>query len=265
MVLPGATHAVPDSHASTVGGLGALAFGCGTTELAHILATQVMALKRPKRMSIRLDGTLGAARHRQGRGAAHHRRARGRGRARLRRGIFRRRHPRDGDGRPHDALQSQHRDGRPLGLRGARRRDLRWIAGRPYAPKGATWERALAHWRTLKSDDGAAFDREHVLDCSALEPQITWGTDPSQVLGISGRVPDPAAVEPGRRAATESALAYMGLAARHGARRPSRSTASSSARAPTAACRTCRPPPRWCAGGASRRASSRWWCRARPP
>jgi len=60
MVLPGATHAVPDSHASTVGGLGALAFGCGTTELAHILATQVMALKRPKRMLIRLDGTLGA-------------------------------------------------------------------------------------------------------------------------------------------------------------------------------------------------------------
>ena len=73
MVLPGATHAVPDSHASTVGGLGALAFGCGTTELAHILATQVMALKRPKRMRIRLDGRLGAARHRQGCGAAHHR------------------------------------------------------------------------------------------------------------------------------------------------------------------------------------------------
>jgi 3-isopropylmalate/(R)-2-methylmalate dehydratase large subunit len=64
----------------------------------------------------------------------------------------------------------------------------------------------------LKSDDGAVFDREHVLDCSGLEPQITWGTDPSQVLGISGRVPDPSAVDPSRRAATESALAYMGLA-----------------------------------------------------
>ena len=73
------------------------------------------------------------------------------------------------------------------------------------------WERALAHWRTLATDDGASFDREHVLDCSALEPQITWGTDPSQVLGISGRVPDPAA-DPSRRAAIESALAYMGLA-----------------------------------------------------
>ena len=82
MVLPGATHAVPDSHASTVGGLGALAFGCGTTELAHILATQVIAMKRPKRMRIRLDGRLGAACHRQGRGAAHHRRDRRRRRAR---------------------------------------------------------------------------------------------------------------------------------------------------------------------------------------
>ena len=70
MVLPGATHAVPDSHASTVGGVGALAFGCGTTELTHILATQVMALKRPKRMRARLDGRLGAACQRQGRGAA---------------------------------------------------------------------------------------------------------------------------------------------------------------------------------------------------
>jgi 3-isopropylmalate/(R)-2-methylmalate dehydratase large subunit len=71
------------------------------------------------------------------------------------------------------------------------------------------WERALAHWRTLATDDGAAFDCEHVLDCSALEPQITWGTDPSQVVGISGRVPS--AIEPDRRENFASALAYMGL------------------------------------------------------
>ena len=76
IVLPGATHAVPDSHASTVGGVGALAFGCGTSEMTHILATQVMALKRPKRMRARLDGRLGAARQRQGRGAAADRRTR---------------------------------------------------------------------------------------------------------------------------------------------------------------------------------------------
>src|SRR5262249_54397599 len=86
-----------------------------------------------------------------------------------------------------------------------------WIEGRPCAAKDAMWAGALAHWRTLTSDDGAKFDRDHVLDCSALEPQITWGTDPSQVLGISGRVPDPATVDHGRRAAIESALAYMGL------------------------------------------------------
>src|SRR5258708_3579397 len=97
------------------------------------------------------------------------------------------------------------------GFVAADERAFSWIEGRPFAPKGAMWARALAHWRTLTSDDGAKFDREHVLDCSALEPQITWGTDPSQVLGISGRVPDPAAVDQSRRAAIESALAYMGL------------------------------------------------------
>src|SRR5665213_3252922 len=86
-----------------------------------------------------------------------------------------------------------------------------WLAGRPYAPQGAMWDRALEHWRTLITDDDAAFDREVVLDCHALEPQITWGTDPSQVVGISGRVPESAAVEPNRRAAAESAFAYMGL------------------------------------------------------
>jgi 3-isopropylmalate/(R)-2-methylmalate dehydratase large subunit len=85
-----------------------------------------------------------------------------------------------------------------------------WIAGRPFAPQGAQWDRALAHWRTLKTDDDAKFDTEHVIDCTALEPQITWGTDPSQVVGISGRVPDPAS-DPNRREIVEGALAYMGL------------------------------------------------------
>src|SRR5581483_1686042 len=88
---------------------------------------------------------------------------------------------------------------------------FQWIAGRPFAPQGALWDRALSHWRTLKSDDDASFDTELVLDCNALEPQITWGTDPSQVVGISGRVPDPSKAEPARRAPMESALAYMGL------------------------------------------------------
>ena len=73
------------------------------------------------------------------------------------------------------------------------------------------WDRALSAWRSLESDEDAEFDREIALDCDGLEPQITWGTDPSQVLGITGRVPDPSAADPSRRAAIESALAYMGL------------------------------------------------------
>jgi len=86
-----------------------------------------------------------------------------------------------------------------------------WLEGRPYAPQGPMWNRALDYWRTLQSDEDAGFDQEVTLDCTALEPQITWGTDPSQVVAISGRVPEPAAVEPSRRAAAESAFAYMDL------------------------------------------------------
>src|SRR5262245_34006118 len=211
MVLPGATHAVPDSHASTVGGLGALAFGCGTSELAHILATQVMALRRPKRMRIRLEGRLGA--HVTAKDVA------------LRLigdlGVAGARgYAVEYAGAAVRAMAIESRMtlcnlniemGGRSGFVAPDESTFSWIAGRPYAPQGAMWNAALAHWRTLASEDGAAFDREHVLDCGGLEPQITWGTDPSQVLGISGRVPDPTAAEPSRRAAVESARAYMGL------------------------------------------------------
>jgi 3-isopropylmalate/(R)-2-methylmalate dehydratase large subunit len=89
---------------------------------------------------------------------------------------------------------------------------FQWLAGRPYAPQGALWDRALAHWRTLKTEAGSAFDREVVLECTPLSPQISWGTDPSMVLGIEDRVPDPAGVaDQGRKAAMQGALAYMGL------------------------------------------------------
>jgi len=212
IVLPGATHAVPDSHASTVGGVGALAFGCGTSELAHILATQVMALKRLKSMRVRLDGRLGPpvnAKDVALRIIAELGVSGARGYAVEYAGAAARAMPieqrmtlcnlniemggRSGFVAPDDATFS-------------------WLAGRPYVPQGAQWDRALEHWRTLKTDDDAIFDHEIALDCSALEPQITWGTDPSQVVGISGRVPEPGAVEPGRRAAAESAFAYMDLA-----------------------------------------------------
>jgi 3-isopropylmalate/(R)-2-methylmalate dehydratase large subunit len=212
MVLPGATHAVPDSHASTVGGLGALAFGCGTSELAHILATQVMALKRPKRMLICLDGRLAA--HVSAKDVAL--------RIIAELGVAGARgHVVEYAGSAVHAMSIEARMtlcnlniemGGRSGLIAPDERTFSWLAGRPYAPQGALWDRALAHWRTLASDDSASFDREHVLDCGALEPQITWGTDPSQVVEISGRVPDPTQADHPRRAAMESALAYMGLA-----------------------------------------------------
>ena len=211
MVLPGATHAVPDSHASTVGGLGALAFGCGTTELAHILATQVMAMKRPKSMVVRLNGKLASdvtAKDVALKIIAEIGVSGARG------------HVVEYMGTVIDAMPIEQRMtlcnlniemGGRSGFVAPDERTFQWLIGRPYAPQGAMWDRALKVWRTLKTDAGAKFDREVVLDCNALEPQITWGTDPSMVLGISGRVPDPSTMEQGRKAAAEGALAYMGL------------------------------------------------------
>jgi 3-isopropylmalate/(R)-2-methylmalate dehydratase large subunit len=211
MVLPGATHAVPDSHASTVGGVGALAFGCGTSELAHILATQVMALRRPKSMLIRLEGQLAA--HVTAKDVAL--------RIIAELGVAGARgHVVEYAGSAVRAMPIENRMtlcnlniemGGRSGFVAPDERVFSWIADRPFVPTGAMWDRALAHWRTLKTDDGAEFDREHLLDCSTLEPQITWGTDPSQVIGISARVPDPVALDPSRRVAMESALGYMGL------------------------------------------------------
>ena len=211
IVLPGATHAVPDSHASTVGGVGALAFGCGTTEMTHILATQVMALKRPKRMRARLDGRLGAlvsAKDVALRLIAELGVAGARGYAV------------EYAGSAISAMPIEQRMtlcnlniemGGRSGFVAPDDATFAWLAGRPYAPQGAMWDRALEHWRKLVTDDDAAFDCEVTLDCGTLEPQITWGTDPSQVVGISGRVPEPATLDARRRPAAESAFTYMGL------------------------------------------------------
>jgi 3-isopropylmalate/(R)-2-methylmalate dehydratase large subunit len=211
IVLPGATHAVPDSHASTVGGLGALAFGCGTSEMTHILATQVMALKRPKRLRARLDGRLGA--HVSAKDVALRLIAElGVGGARG--------YVVEYAGSAIAAMPIEQRMtlcnlniemGGRSGFVAPDEATFSWLAGRPYVPQGALWDQALAYWRTLTSDDDAEFDRDVALDCSALEPQISWGTDPSQVVGILGRVPDPAQIDPSRRAAAASAFAYMGL------------------------------------------------------
>ena len=211
IVLPGATHAVPDSHASTVGGVGALAFGCGTSELAHILVTQVMALKRPKNMCVQLEGRLAAgvtAKDVALRIIAEIGVAGARG------------HVVEYAGAAVRAMPIEQRMtlcnlniemGGRSGFVAPDDVTFEWLTRRPFVPQGAEWDRALRHWRTLASDEGAGFDHEVTLDCTTLEPQITWGTDPSQVVGISGRVPDPAALDPGRRAAATSAFGYVGL------------------------------------------------------
>src|SRR5947199_1972612 len=154
MVLPGATHAVPDSHASTVGGLGALAFGCGTSELAHILATQVMALRRPKSMLIRLEGKLPA--HVTAKDVAL--------RIIAELGVAGARgHVVEYAGAAVRAMTIESRMtlcnlniemGGRSGFVAPDDTAFGWIAGRPYAPQGALWEAALAHWRTLASDEG---------------------------------------------------------------------------------------------------------------
>jgi 3-isopropylmalate/(R)-2-methylmalate dehydratase large subunit len=211
MVLPGATYAVPDSHACTAGGLGALAFGCGTSELEHILATQVLALKRPKRMRVQLEGRLAAhvgAKDVALRLVGELGTAGGRGYAMEFAGAAVAAMPIEGR---LTLCNLTIEMGARSGLVAPDDTTFAWLAGRPFAPRDAQWDLALAHWRTLASDADAAFDREVELDCSELEPQITWGTDPSQVIGIGERVPDPAAAEAERVPALRRALDYMGL------------------------------------------------------
>jgi 3-isopropylmalate/(R)-2-methylmalate dehydratase large subunit len=212
MVLPGATHAVPDSHACTVGGLGALAFGCGTTELEHILATQVIAIKRPKRLRVMLDGQLGvhaAAKDIALRILAEIGVAGGRGYAIEFAGSAARSLPIEGR---LTLCNLAIEMGSRSGFIAADDTTFQWIKGRPFAPDGKDWDQALALWRTMHTDDGANFDKEVSIDCNGLEPQITWGTDPSQVIAISGRVPDPSkADDTSKREVIERALSYMGL------------------------------------------------------
>src|SRR5471030_2560073 len=164
MVLPGATHAVPDSHACTVGGLGALAFGCGTTELEHILATQTLALRKPKRMRIRLDGLLGpqvTAKDVALRLIAELGIGGGRG------------HAVEYAGAAVRAMSIESRltlcnltieMGARTGLVAPDDATFAYLAGRPWASGGARWDAALAQWRRLASDDEAEFDREVALE-----------------------------------------------------------------------------------------------------
>ena len=211
MVLPGATHAVPDSHACTVGGLGALALGCGTSELEHILATQVLAIHKPKMMRVRVEGRLGphaAAKDIALRILAQIGSSGGRGHAIEFAGSAVRALPIEGR---LTLCNLTIEMGSRSGIVAPDDATYQWLHGRPWAPSGAMWDRALAYWKTLRSDDDASFDKDVIVDCADLSPQITWGTDPAQVIGVDGVVPDPAGVDAERGKMWLRALDYMGL------------------------------------------------------
>ncbi len=210
--LPGTTIVCGDSHTSTHGAFGALAFGIGTSEVEHVLATQTLLQKRPKTMRIAVEGELppgvGAkdvilaiiGRIGTAGGTGHVIEYAGE----VVRGLSM-------EGRMTICNMSIEAGAR-AGLVAPDDKTFAYLAGRPMAPKGALWEQAVAFWRTLPSDAGARYDKEVVLDASEIEPLVTWGTSPQDVVPVTGRVPDPAEEsDPQRRAAMERALSYMGL------------------------------------------------------
>lgn len=212
IALPGLTLACPDSHASTVGALGCLAFGCGTSELGHVFATQVMALSKPKQMRIHFSGKL--SRGVSAKDVALHLirtvgTDAGRGHAVEYSGNV----VRDMDIEARMTLCNMTIEwGGRTCLIAPDEKTIAWCFGRPGTPSGPAWEEAVAWWRTLATDAGAAFDDEVDIDCSAIAPQITWGTDPAQTMAVTERVPGPLAFGQSSQTRTQSALDYMGLA-----------------------------------------------------
>ena len=212
LTQPGMTIVCGDSHTSTQGAFGALAFGIGTSEIEHVLATQCLLCPRPKTMRILYSGDLpfgvtpkdvilgtigqiGVA------GGAGH--------------VF------EYSG---DVIRELTMEGRMtvcnMSIEAGARAGMiapddttfEYLEGRPGAPIGSAWENALDHWRAFRTDEDAVFDRELEIDVSELEPQVTWGTNPAMVAAIGDRVPDPADFDdPDERAAAERALAYMAL------------------------------------------------------
>ena len=212
LTQPGLTIVCGDSHTSTHGALGALAFGIGTSEVEHVLATQTLPQSRPKTMAITVNGTLPdgvaakdlilaiIAKIGTGGGQGY---------------VLEYRGP---------AIRALSMAGRltvcNMSIEAGARAGLvapddvtfSYLEGRPYAPSGAAWQAALDYWRTLPSDADASFDNEVVLDAGTLTPYVTWGTNPGQALPLAASVPDPDSfADPGARAAAERALTYMDL------------------------------------------------------
>ena len=209
---PGMTIVCGDSHTSTHGAFGSLAFGIGTTEVEHVLATQTLPQRRPKTMAVEVEGTLPqgttakdvvlAIIGRLGTGG----------------GIG---HVIEYRGPVIEALSMEGRmtvcnmsieAGARAGMVAPDDTTFAYLEGRPHAPRGREFERAVEDWRSLVTDDDASFDTIVTLDGSAIRPHVTWGTNPGQVVAIDGAVPDPDSfADAGEREAAARALRYMGL------------------------------------------------------
>ncbi|PJI90873.1 3-isopropylmalate dehydratase large subunit [Sphingomonas koreensis] len=211
--LPGTTLVCGDSHTSAHGALGALAFGIGTSEVEHVLATQTLLLSQSKTMEIRVDGTLGFGVSAKdvvlaiiGKTGA----AGGTG------------YVVEYTGEVIRALSIEGRltvsnmsieGGARSGLIAPDEKTFAYLKGRPMAPKGEQWEQAVAWWKTLPTDAGAQYDRVVTLNGSDIAPSLTWGTSPEDVVPITGVVPDPESfADPAKRVAAQKSLDYMGLA-----------------------------------------------------
>ena len=212
LTQPGMTIVCGDSHTATHGAFGALAFGVGTSEVEHVLATQCLPQTRPRSMRVRFEGELPANVTAKDMilGAI--------GRLGVAGGIG---HVLEYTGEAIRGLTMENRmticnmsieAGARAGMIAPDDKTFAYLEGRPAAPTGAAWEQALDDWRTLASDADATYDSEFTIDVAELAPQVTWGTNPEMVVPVTGRVPDPAGfADPDRRAAAERALTYMGL------------------------------------------------------
>jgi 3-isopropylmalate/(R)-2-methylmalate dehydratase large subunit len=214
IVLPGTTLICGDSHTCTNGALGALAFGVGSSELTHALATQTLRQRKPLRMRLRFEGACGP--HVGPKDLILH--AIGELGAKAGTGYAV-----EYAGSAVRAMSVEERltlcnlsieMGAKMGMIAPDDITYAYLAGRRYAPKGADFDAAVAHWRTLPSDADAVFDREAVIDAASVAPTVTWGTSPEHAMRVDGTIPDPAATDDaGGRAALQAALDYMGLQA----------------------------------------------------
>ncbi|MEY5017118.1 MAG: 3-isopropylmalate dehydratase large subunit, partial [Actinomycetota bacterium] len=214
LTQPGITVVCGDSHTSTHGAFGAMAFGIGTSEVEHVLATQTLPLKPFKTMAINVEGTLRPgvsakdiilaviAKIGTGGGQGYVLEYRGSAIRAL-----------SMDGRMTICNMSIEAGAR-AGMVAPDDTTFAYLKGRPHAPQGDDWDAAVAYWRTLTTDEGATFDAEVFIDADTLEPFVTWGTNPGQGVSLSDTVPNPADIaDPNDRANAERALEYMGLTA----------------------------------------------------